>query len=903
MISANQIRQQFIDFFVQRGHTFVPSWPVVPPGDPTLLFTNAGMNQFKDIFLGHRQPPYPRAVNSQKCIRVSGKHNDLEEVGLDTYHHTFFEMLGNWSFADYFKAESIEWAWELLTKDYGISPQRLWATVFAGDAEDNAEPDHEAAQLWVKIAGLPKERILFCGKKDNFWEMGASGPCGPCSEIHIDLGPDRCDKSHDPSHRCGVNQGCSRFIELWNLVFIQFNRKADGKLERLNANYVDTGAGLERLTAVLQNKKSNYDTDLFLPIIRATEDLCGIRYTSRLGVATDNAFRVIADHIRTLSFAIADGVILSNEGRGYVMRRLLRRAARFGRSLNLHEPFLYRLVGVMVDQMGQAFPEITQRAEFVASVIKAEEQAFGRTLDRGLELFEQAAQTAKQAGKNIIDGQTAFMLYDTYGFPLDLTQLMAREQGLTVDTEAFETLMEQQRSRARAAQSAASLATELAGVALPQTDDSLKYQTETCTATVIGWVDQAGLHRDGMLAENADAALVLDKTCFYAEAGGQVGDIGQIETADATFIVQTTEKIADCVLHRGRMVKGTLTVGQTVTARVDRQRKASMKNHTATHLLQWALRQVLGDTVKQQGSLVCPDYLRFDFTWPSALTDQQLAKVEALVQEKIDADLPVLAVEMDLEQAKQAGAIALFGEKYGARVRLIAIGAADASQLATAISKELCGGTHVAATGQIGGFGILKQESVAAGVRRITAMTGAALLAHLKQRAEIVNTLCEQLKTAPEQLVNRVGKLLEENKTLAKQLKTAASRPAASAVNPADLFQSAQTVGAAKVITAVLPQTPLEQMRTLIDSLKQKAKSAVIVLGAPDADGKVVLLAGVTDDLLDKIKAGDIVKQIAPIVGGGGGGRPQLAQAGGKDPDKLPDAVEKAKQLAIAALT
>ncbi len=904
MLSSQDIRSGFIEFFKEHEHRFVPSWPVVPIGDETLMFTNAGMNQFKDIFLGHRQPTFGRAVNSQKCIRVSGKHNDLEEVGLDTYHHTFFEMLGNWSFNDYFKAEAIEWAWKLLTKVYGIDPNRLWATVFAGDSHDNSEPDNEAAKLWTQLTPLPKERVLFCGKKDNFWEMGASGPCGPCSEIHIDLGPGRCDKQNEPGHVCAVNSGCSRFIELWNLVFIQFNRKADGTLERLNANYVDTGAGLERITAVLQNKTSNYDTDLFMPIITALQDISKKTYTSKLGCKTDNAFRVIADHIRTLTFSIADGVTLSNDGRGYVMRRLLRRAARFGRSLDLHDPFMYRLVDVVVDHMGQAFGEIAERREFVASVIGAEEASFGRTLDRGLDIFASAARTAKDRGSDTLNGQDAFQLYDTYGFPLDLTQLLAREQGLAVDTTAFEELMEQQRSRARAAQKTGSLAASLSGVELPVTDDAGKYTTDRCAAKIVGWVDESGLTKDGTLDEiEKSAAIVLDVTCFYSESGGQVGDCGMIKSKGGTFAVETTEKLADCVLHRGRLLSGTMKAGEAVTAVVDKNRQASMKNHTATHLLQWALRQILGDSVKQQGSLVCPDYLRFDFTWPKALTREQSRQVERLVQEKIDADIPVTTTVLPIDKAKGLGAMALFGEKYGEHVRVIGIGADSQDSLNEAFSKEFCGGTHVSATGQIGGFSILKEESVAAGVRRITALTGPGLMRHLTERSQIVDELIETLKAPADQVAGRVNKLMEDNKALTKQLKTAGQRGTSDTMTEAvKLYEQAEQVGDVMIIVGQLPDSPIEQARTAMDSLKKKAKSAVVVLGMADGDGKVTLLAGVTDDLVKKVKAGDIVKEIAPIVGGGGGGRPQMAQAGGKNPAKLPEALDRAKEMIRTAL-
>ena len=494
MLTAKQIRNSFIDFFRNRGHNFIPSSPIVPIDDDTLLFANAGMNQFKDIFLGLSSPQYRRVVNSQKCLRVSGKHNDLEEVGKDTYHHTFFEMLGNWSFDDYFKAEAIDWAWELLTKVWAIEPAKLWVTVFQGDTEDNSPPDSDAKSLWPKVTGIPKERVLFGGKKDNFWEMGQIGPCGPCSEIHIDLGADRCDMKKVKGHRCGVNAGCARFIELWNLVFIQYNRGEDGKLSSLGANYVDTGAGLERIAAVLQNKRSNYDTDLFMPIIDCVGEIAGHKYTSQLNNKVDNAFRVIADHIRSLVFAITDGATPSNEGRGYVIRRILRRAARFASVLGMHEPFMYKLVPVVVDCLGDAFGEIKTRAEYVSTVIESEEFSFGRTLDRGIEIFNIAAEKAQSSKDKTISGDDAFMLYDTYGFPLDLTQLMAREKGLKVDTAGFDNLMKQQRQRARAAQKTSSFVSLVTNTKLPATDDSHKYKGDRCVSTVSGWVTSDGTY-------------------------------------------------------------------------------------------------------------------------------------------------------------------------------------------------------------------------------------------------------------------------------------------------------------------------------------------------------------------------------------------------------------------------
>jgi alanyl-tRNA synthetase len=906
MLSSNEIRGAFIEFFKERGHVFVPSWPVVPIGDETLLFTNAGMNQFKDIFLGFRKPDCRRAANSQKCIRVSGKHNDLEEVGLDTYHHTFFEMLGNWSFNDYFKAEAIEWAWGLLTGVYGIDPDRLWATVFAGDPDDGSGPDDEAAAIWTRATGLPKERVLFCGRKDNFWEMGATGPCGPCSEIHIDLGPERCDMRHIPGHRCRVNGGCARFIELWNLVFIQFNRRPDGSLERLGANYIDTGAGLERVAAVLQNKTSNYDTDLFMPIIRAVEGLCGCKYTSQLGSKTDNAFRVIADHIRTLAFAITDGVTPSNEGRGYVIRRILRRAARFGRNLEMKEPFLYKLVDVLAAEMGGAYPELKERGALAAQVIRTEENSFGRTLDRGLEIFAAAAARAQQSERPTISGEDAFQLYDTYGFPLDLTQLLAREQGLKVDTDEFERLMTQQRERARASQKAASLTAGLTGRTLPETDDSFKYVVDHCTSHIVGWIDADGLHTDEPLeATDREIGLVLDRTCFYAESGGQVGDAGMITAPGMEFVVETTEKIAGCVIHRGRLAAGRVEIGAEAKAVVDKQRKATKKNHTATHLLQWALQQTLGSAVHQQGSLVGPDYLRFDFTWPKALTADEIAKVEKLVNEKIFEAHPVICPVLPIEKARKLGAMALFGEKYGDEVRVLAIGAADEKDLPEAFSKEFCGGTHVSNTEQIGGFKVIREESVSAGVRRITALTGTGLLAYLSQRSRIVDELVETLKAPADQVAGRVTRLMEDNKNLTKQLKSAAKKGTTDILSEANiLLEKAPRLGETAVIVGQVSSVPVDQARTAIDSLKKKAKSAAIIFGIPDEDGKVILLAAVTDDLVKRgLKAGDIVKQIAPIVGGGGGGKPQLAQAGGKDASKLDEALAKGTELIKAALS
>jgi alanyl-tRNA synthetase len=900
MRTANQIRSEFIDFFRGKNHEFVPSSPIVPIGDDTLLFANAGMNQFKDIFLGLAAAQYRRVANSQKCLRVSGKHNDLEEVGKDTYHHTFFEMLGNWSFDDYFKAESIEWAWELLTKVWGIEPGRLWVTVFAGDEADGLPKDQEAVSLWPKVTPLPAEKVLACGKKDNFWEMGETGPCGPCSEIHIDLGPDRCDMKNVPGHECRVNGGCARFIELWNLVFIQFNRQPDGKLVPLPAKYVDTGAGLERIVAVLQNKTSNYDTDLFMPIIERTSDITGHKYTSKLGNKTDNAFRVIADHTRALVFAITDGATPSNEGRGYVIRRILRRASRFGRELGMHEPFIYKLVPVVVDCLGEAFGEIGERADYVSTVIEAEEAGFGRTLDRGIEIFAGAAKRAQKSKDKVITGNDAFQLYDTYGFPLDLTQLMAAERGLKVDTAKFSELMEQQRERARAAiaKDSLSITDKVSVQLLPETEDLQKYHTDECDAVIVGLIDNDGFKDKGRIEASAQVGVILDKTCFYAEAGGQVGDCGIIQSDKARFVVEKTIKIANCIVHQGKVAEGAFDVGDKVHAVVSKDRNSIKKNHTATHVLQWALQQVLGKSVAQQGSYVGPDYLRFDFTYPKAPSSEQLKQAEELVREKIAADLPVTWTIMPKDEAQKLGAMALFGEKYGQEVRVVALGAGNKDEISDAFSREFCGGTHVDRLGVIGGFKIIKEESISAGVRRITALTGTGLTAYLEKAGDIVDELSAMLKIPSESLVERVGQLLKDNKKLTKNLKAAARQSGSDSMAEArKLLEKSEKIGDASIIIGRLSTTSIEQAREAVDMLKKKAKSAAIVLGFDDED-RATLLAGVTDDLVAKgLKAGDIVKEIAPIVDGGGGGRPQMAQAGGKNPKKIDDALAKAGEI------
>lgn len=889
MLTAAEIRSSFIDFFVQKGHTFVPSRPVVPIGDDSLLFVNAGMNQFKDVFLGVAETDYKRAVNSQKCIRAGGKHNDLEDVGTDTYHHTFFEMLGNWSFGDYFKAEAIEWAWQLLTEVWKIDPTRLHATYFQGDPNDSLDEDIEARDLWRKF--LPDERIHKGNKKDNFWEMGETGPCGPCSEIHYDGTPDKSGAQF-------INKDNSSVIEIWNLVFIQYNRAADGKLSPLPAKHVDTGMGLERITRILQDKQSNYDTDLFTPLLNAIGILCNQQYSGSMDKKTDIAFRVIADHLRTLVFAITDGCMPSNDGRGYVLRRILRRAARFGRTLDMHEPFIYRLVDVVINSMSKAFEELKQRAELVKTVIKSEEESFGRTLDRGLEIFASAAEKAQSTG--VISGDDAFQLYDTFGFPLDLTQLMAREQNLKVDTVGFEKLMDEQRQRARAAQKTGAAVSISADTKLPATDDSAKYDKDNIRTKITGFIDQSGFSSSGALAAGDDIAVILEKTCFYAESGGQVGDKGIIKSSSGEFTVQITEKIADCIVHKGKLTKGSMNLGDEVDAIVDASRQQSRKNHTATHLLQWALQQTLGRHVAQQGSLVCPEYLRFDFTAPKALKPEEIKQVEKLANEKIRQNLPVTSACLPINEAKKLGAMALFNEKYGDTVRVIAVGAPDEKNLSQAFSREFCGGTHVDNTGKIIGLKIIKEESISAGVRRITALAGNALLDYLAAQSDINEQLCQIMKVKAEELPVRLNKLLDENKKLAKQLKSAPAQTGGTNFldKARQLLAEAETIGTTVLIVSKIDQTPVEQVRTAIDMIKKKAASCAVVFGMAEGSDKVTLIAGVSDDLIEKgLKAGDLIKEIAPIVGGGGGGRPQMAQAGGKDPAKLDDAIARAAEI------
>ena len=888
--TCKEIRAEFIKFFEDRGHTFVQSSSLLPGDDPTLLFTNAGMNQFKELFLGTATRPYVRAANTQKCIRAGGKHNDLEDVGHDTYHHTFFEMLGNWSFGDYFKADAIKWAWELLTEVWGLAKDRLYATVFEGDAAEDLEGDDEARKLWAELTDIDPSHILPGNKKDNFWEMGETGPCGPCSEIHMDM-------TEDGSGGSLVNAGDARVIEIWNLVFIQFNRGADGRLTPLPARHVDTGMGLERVGMAMQGKKSNYATDLFVPIIERIETMTDHRYGATAGiedrfdVASDEdigdvACRVVADHARALTFAIADGILPSNEGRGYVVRRILRRAARYGRQyLNISGPFLAGLVETVIELMGEFFDELIERKAYVIATITEEEESFGRTLDRGIQLFNRQVEKLKSAGQTMLGGDVAFDLYATYGFPVDLTQLMADEVGLTVDVAGYEKAMDAHRDASKGDGATFKVDT-VSG--LPPCDDSGKYSAEPVAAAVVGWVDGENFITEGQLAGGGAGAVVLDRTNFYGQSGGQLGDSGQLVWEGGRFAVSDTQVAGDCVLHVGRVEEGTLQIGRTVRCEVDTDRLATMRNHTATHLLNWALRRVVGDQVHQAGSEVGPDHLRFDFSHAQAVTAGQLGEVERFVNARIMADEAVTTTETSLEEARKIpGVRAVFGEKYEQEVRVVAIGAVGGIEEADEnCAVELCGGTHMGRTGGIGPFKIVSEESVAKGVRRITALTGARAVEHIQRLDVVVKGLSGALRLPADGLLERVTAMQKEIKKL---------RKGGSGGDGASTSVIAEIDGSqGKVLVALAEGADPGQLRNFCDQQRQKGAAALFVGGV--ADSKVVLIAMVSQEMVDAsgIKAGDWVKAVAPIVGGGGGGKATLAQAGGKDPGKLPEALEAA---------
>ena len=861
-MKSSEIRTRFLEYFQRQGHTIVPSSPLVPGNDPTLLFTNAGMVQFKDVFLGQDKRPYVRATTSQRCVRAGGKHNDLENVGYTARHHTFFEMLGNFSFGDYFKRDAIRFAWELLTREYGLDPSRLWVTVY--------QTDDEAFDIWANDIKVPKARIARIGDKpggqkfqsDNFWQMGDTGPCGPCTEIFYDHGPGIEGGPPGTPEADG-----DRYIEIWNLVFMQFNRDESGTMHPLPKPSVDTGMGLERIAAVLQGVHSNYEIDLFQDLIRAAAKVTGAKDLA------SSSLRVIADHIRACSFLIVDGVIPGNEGRGYVLRRIIRRAIRHGYKLGQKQPFFHKLVPELARVMGDAYPELPAAQQRVTDVLRQEEERFAETLEHGMKVLEGALHREDR----MLDGETVFQLYDTFGFPVDLTADIARERGIMIDHAGFEAAMQRQRERARAASKfSMHSGVEYSGRAT----EFHGYDSLTLECQIVA------LYKEGSPVQSIDAGaegvIVLDRTPFYAESGGQVGDQGEISSANGSFWVADTQKIqAEVFGHKGSVKAGRLSVGDAVTAQVNAKTRAlAAYNHSATHLMHAALRQVLGSHVTQKGSLVDANRTRFDFSHNAPMTAEEIRTVEHLVNREIRENHPVEVRRMKYDDAIKAGAMALFGEKYGDEVRVLRMGE---------FSTELCGGTHVRRTGDIGFFKIVSESGVASGIRRVEAVTANGALAWVHEQESKLNQAAQVLKTQPQELNQKLGQILDNVKSLEKELSRMKSKLASSQGD--DLADDAVSVGPAKVLAARLDGADAKTLREALDQLKSRLGSAAIVLGAVEGD-KVTLIAGVTADLTTRVKAGELVNFVAQQVGGKGGGRPDMAQAGGTEPGKLPGALD-----------
>ncbi len=856
-MTSNEIREQFLDFFRSKQHRIVPSAPVVPFDDPTLLFTNAGMNQFKDVFLGKGKRDYTRAADTQKCIRVSGKHNDLEEVGYDTYHHTFFEMLGNWSFGDYYKEEAIVWGWELLTDVWKLPKERLWATVY--------RTDDEAFKLWKNKTDINPDHILRFDEKDNFWEMGETGPCGPCSEIHINL-------SDDYDNPKFVNAGVPECMEIWNLVFIQYNKDEKGNLHELPAKHIDTGMGFERVCAILQGKSSNYDTDVFTPLIDEVSKLSGIKYENE---AAKISMRVIADHIRALTFAISDGATPGNEGRGYVLRRILRRAARHGRKLNLNEPFLYKLVDVLSSTMGNVFPGVKQKQNYIKKVIKGEEESFNTTLDRGIELFDELIKGLSKEGTKVIPGEEVFKLYDTFGFPADLTNVMAKENGFTIDEAGFNKLMGIQRERAREASK-----DKFASVNISINDIKDFNLTESEQSTFTGYDElKSNAKIIGHKKENGSDLIILDKTPFYVEAGGQIDDLGKIIVKSTPFIVLDVTKINNKTIHvLENENKKIIQPGEEVIANVDEKRRWDiMRNHTATHLLHAALRKILGTHVHQAGSYVGPDRLRFDFTHFTKLNDGEVKEIEAIVNEKLRENIPLQHHRnIPFDEAKKMGALMFFGDKYGDKVNVVQFGE---------FSKEFCGGTHVKNSSQIGLFKIISESSISSGVRRIEAVTGLGV-------ENYIDSQINHIKKSED----KIAELIDEKKKLEKEISELRLQSKLGQLD--SVLTKPMDLNGIKIYKAEINAENMDELKSFGDELRNKTNGAVGVL-ISQIDNKAVIVCIVTDDLIKekKLSAGKIVGELAKIVGGGGGGRPHLATAGGKDTSQIPQALESIEKI------
>ncbi|NOY53325.1 MAG: alanine--tRNA ligase [Deltaproteobacteria bacterium] len=873
-MKGSEIRSLFLDYFEKKGHKILSSSSLIPRDDPTLLFTNAGMVQFKDIFTGEKKRTVPTAATSQKCMRAGGKHNDLENVGRTARHQTFFEMLGNFSFGDYFKEEAIPLAWKFLTGELSLPTERLWVSVY--------HEDEEAFRIWKEKMHVPEERILRLGEKDNFWAMGDIGPCGPCSEIHIDQGEGiGCGRSG-----CNVECDCDRFLEIWNLVFMQYSRDAAGQLTPLPKPSIDTGMGLERITAVVQGVTSNYDTDLFSGIIEAICSIAGVRYGT--GQDSDTSIRVIADHIRALTFLIADGVLPSNEGRGYVLRRVLRRAARHGKLLNVEGPFLYRLSATVVDEMRGGYPELVPAREHVAAVILNEEERFLHTLDQGLALLNEEIDKLARSGETILAGEEVFKLYDTYGFPLDLTRDILGEKGLSLDETGFHKAMNRQRERARSSWKGGGekgVDPLFKGLSEKFSTSFVGYERIEAVATVVALIQEGKVVE--AVSKGEEALAVLDVTPFYAESGGQVGDQGRIEWEGGSAVVHETRRPAgEMIVHAVRVEEGKLQTRQAVTAKVDSEvRRKTADNHTATHILQAVLRRVLGDHVKQAGSLVAPDRLRFDFTHFTQVGPRELERIEQLANEWIRRDAPVQKEVKPLNEALDEGVTALFGEKYGDEVRVISI---------PGLSKELCGGTHIDRTGEIGLFKIVHEGGIAAGVRRIEAVTADSAYRSFKSSESELLSLAEMVRGAPGEIVSKVEKILRDRKALTAEV--AALKRELAAAKGGDLDEDVQEVEGIRILSRRMDRLSIEELRDFADQARDKIGSGVIVAGSAN-DGKVALVAMVSRDLTGKVHAGNLIREVAKVTGGGGGGRPDMAQAGGKDPSRLDEALSMVADL------
>ena len=875
-MKGSEIREKFLKYFEDNGHRRVRSSSLVPEADPTLLFTNAGMVQFKNVFTGDEKLDFVRAATSQKCLRVSGKHNDLENVGVAARHHTFFEMLGNFSFGDYFKEDAISFGWEFLTVDMGLDKEKLWITIY--------QDDDEAFEIWKNKIGVQADRIVRMGEKDNFWAMGDTGPCGPCSEIHIDQGEEMAC-----GDKCGIGLcECDRYLELWNLVFMQFNRDESGKMTPLPAPSIDTGMGLERIAAAVQGVKSNYDSDLFTPVISAVEEIAGVEYG--VNGENDNSIRAISDHCRAQAFLIADGILPSNEGRGYVLRRIMRRAARHGKLLGISDPFMYRVADVVVDIMAGAYPELKENRNFIASVVKAEEEKFIETLDKGLKMLNEEVDAMKGKGskKRVLSGEVVFKLYDTYGFPLDLTQDIIKGEDIEIDIGGFEEAMEKQRDKSKAAWKGSGdekvaevymkLVSEGVGSSFVGYDDT------ALKSKIVSIVRGDKTVKSVKSGEDGDeVGIVTENTPFYAEMGGQVGDTGTIETKSLLFEVKRTENPAgSLIVHMGAVKKGEAKVGDEVTLKVNTDlRDRTEANHSATHLLHAALRKVLGDHVKQSGSLVSPERLRFDYTHYGQVSRNELDKIEDIVNEEIRENHSVAVKSLPYDKAIEAGAIALFGEKYGDDVRTISI---------PGVSMELCGGTHTDTTGEIGTFKIVHEGSIASGIRRIDALTGEAAVRHIREEEAILAEITEILKTTPKDSPTRIEKLLNQVKTLTKEVERLKS--GASTLSVSDMIDGAKERDGIKVVARVIEDMDPKSLREFSDKVKDRLKKGIVALGS-NSGGKAILLVSVTKDITDTYKAGEIIKGMAEVVGGKGGGRPDMAQAGGPNGEKVQEAINK----------